>query len=177
MKRLTREWVRKAEADFLAANTLVRGNVLLHDAVCFHCQQTAEKYLKAQLVELGLAVPRTHNLVALFPLLAPHFRSLMSLSAAPRLSHSVLGRNPVPWQKRHQASGGVCPEVGGRNPRRLPHLARAWAPHLSLESGRDRLSIVRGISERNGGVSHRFLVRPGFDAIPRRLAPCRSRVT
>lgn len=76
MKRLTAEWVRKAEADFLAADKLARGSAPLHDAVCFHCQQAAEKYLKATLVELGLAVPRTHNLIALLPLLVPHFRSL-----------------------------------------------------------------------------------------------------
>jgi HEPN domain-containing protein len=76
MKRLTAEWVRKAEADFLAAGKLLRGSAPLHDAVCFHCQQAAEKYLKALLVELGLAVPRTHNLIALLPILVPHFPSL-----------------------------------------------------------------------------------------------------
>jgi HEPN domain-containing protein len=48
----------------------------LHDVVCFHCQQAAEKYLKALMVELGIAVPRTHNLVALLPLLAPHHPKL-----------------------------------------------------------------------------------------------------
>jgi len=39
MKRTTREWVRKAEADYLAANRLRRGSGPLHDVVCFHCQQ------------------------------------------------------------------------------------------------------------------------------------------
>jgi HEPN domain-containing protein len=38
----------------------------------FHCQQSAEKYLKALLQELGLPVPRTHNLSALRTLLLPH---------------------------------------------------------------------------------------------------------
>jgi HEPN domain-containing protein len=76
MKRLTREWVRKAEADARAARRLAQGNPPLHDVVCFHCQQAAEKYLKALLVELSLHVPRTHNLIALLPLLAPHHASL-----------------------------------------------------------------------------------------------------
>jgi HEPN domain-containing protein len=76
MKRLTAEWVRKAEADFLAAEKLVHESGPLHDAVCFHCQQAAEKYLKALLVESGLAVPRTHNLVALLALLVLHHSSL-----------------------------------------------------------------------------------------------------
>ena len=52
MKKLTREWIRKAEADHHAAVKLHRGSDPLHDIVCFHCQQCAEKYLKA-LDELG----------------------------------------------------------------------------------------------------------------------------
>ena len=40
MKRLTAEWVKKAEADFLAAGKLASGSHRLHDAVCFHTQET-----------------------------------------------------------------------------------------------------------------------------------------
>ena len=56
MKRTTREWVNKAEADYRAAGRLHRGSDPLHDIVCFHCQQCAEKYLKGLLEELGLAI-------------------------------------------------------------------------------------------------------------------------
>ncbi len=76
MKRLTAEWIRKAEADFRAADELADNQPPLHDVVCFHCQQAAEKYLKALLVEAGIAVPRTHNLVALLPLLVPRHPGL-----------------------------------------------------------------------------------------------------
>lgn len=79
MKRATREWVRKAEADYRAAQKVWRGHDPLPDPCCFHCQQCAEKYLKALLEELGLSVPRTHNLVALLPLLVPHYGSLRVL--------------------------------------------------------------------------------------------------
>jgi HEPN domain-containing protein len=79
MKKLTAEWVGKAEADFVAARKLGRGNDPLHDAVCFHCQQASEKYLKALIEELGLTVPRTHNLIALLALLLPSYGSLHSL--------------------------------------------------------------------------------------------------
>jgi HEPN domain-containing protein len=51
----------------MAAQTPPRRN-----AACFHCQQAAEKYLKALLQELGLAVPRTHNVKLLVNLLLPH---------------------------------------------------------------------------------------------------------
>jgi HEPN domain-containing protein len=47
--------------------------------VCFHCQQAAEKHLKALMAELGLRIPYTHNLVAILPLLAPHHAGLRSL--------------------------------------------------------------------------------------------------
>ena len=46
MKKTTREWVRKAEADYVIARQCSRGKIPLHDGVCFHCQQCAEKYLK-----------------------------------------------------------------------------------------------------------------------------------
>ena len=49
MKRMTREWIRKAEDDFRAAGVLAAGSEPFHDQVCFHCQQSAEKYLKALL--------------------------------------------------------------------------------------------------------------------------------
>lgn len=51
----------------------------LRDLVCFHCQQAAEKYLKALLQELGLGIPRTHDLVSLLNLLLPHDTTLRLL--------------------------------------------------------------------------------------------------
>src|SRR5271168_723392 len=51
MKKLTAQWVRKAEVDFDIARKLARGTAPYHDAICFHAQQSAEKYLKALLVE------------------------------------------------------------------------------------------------------------------------------
>lgn len=78
MKKLTAEWVKKAEADFVAAGRLARASPPLHDLVCFHAQQAAEKYLKALMEELGLTIPRTHNLIALLTLLSPHHGSLRS---------------------------------------------------------------------------------------------------
>ena len=73
MKKLTRQWVRKAEADHVAAKTLARAKAPLNDVICFHCQQATEKFLKALLQELGLTIARTHNLVdLLLQLLAAH---------------------------------------------------------------------------------------------------------
>jgi HEPN domain-containing protein len=78
MKRATREWVRKAEADWKGAQRLARGSEPLHDLVCFHCQQAVEKYLKALLEELAANIPKTHDLEKLLSLLIPHHASLRS---------------------------------------------------------------------------------------------------
>jgi HEPN domain-containing protein len=47
--------------------------------VCFHCQQCAEKYLKALLEEVGLPVAKTHDLDKLLTVLLPHHGELGSL--------------------------------------------------------------------------------------------------
>jgi HEPN domain-containing protein len=68
--------VRKAENDFRLAAAIAQGTEPFHDEQCFHCQQSAEKYLKALLEELSLAVPRTHVLKDVLAILVPHYRSL-----------------------------------------------------------------------------------------------------
>ncbi|MBM4071479.1 MAG: HEPN domain-containing protein [Planctomycetes bacterium] len=80
MKKLTGDWVRKAEVDLRVSKTLARSRPPAHDVVCYHCQQCAEKYLKAILVELGMHVPRTHNLEDLLGLLRPRLPQLTALA-------------------------------------------------------------------------------------------------
>lgn len=70
MKAATRDWIEKAEADHLAAVDLGRRRKLpLHDMVCFHRQQSAEKHLKARLEEEAISFPKTHDLEVLLTLL------------------------------------------------------------------------------------------------------------
>ncbi len=78
MKRQTAKWVRKAEDDLIGARKLAAGKPSLHDLVCFHCQQSAEKYLKALLIDRGVAPPRTHDLLVLLNLTLPHDPTLKS---------------------------------------------------------------------------------------------------
>ena len=66
MKPTAREWVKKADNDFtVAAQILRRRKDVVADAACFHCQQCAEKYLNARLIEAGIAFPLTHDLLRL----------------------------------------------------------------------------------------------------------------
>ena len=72
MNPLTLEWIEKAEGDFATAQRELRARKIPnYDAVCFHSQQCAEKYLKAMLQEAGVVFSRTHNLVVLLELLKP----------------------------------------------------------------------------------------------------------
>lgn len=82
MKPLTVEWVQKAEDDFLVAQKMFRARRRpVYDAVCFHSQQCAEKYLKAYLQEHALHIPKTHNLLDLLKLCKETDTSLEILAA------------------------------------------------------------------------------------------------
>src|SRR5712692_6023262 len=64
MKPITSEWVDKAEADLATARRKIEAlDKPNYDAVCFHTQQCAEKYLKACLQEAAI----DPNLEALRP--------------------------------------------------------------------------------------------------------------
>jgi len=67
-----REWMAKAEGDFAVACREMRARKSPnYDAVCFHCQQCAEKLMKALLIHLRISPPKTHSLVTLDELLGP----------------------------------------------------------------------------------------------------------
>ena len=94
MKRATRAWVRKAEGDWRVALREAAAADPVRDAVCFHCQQCAEKYLKAFLQELGLSIARIHDLERLLADVLPHDATLKSLR--PRLV--ILSRYAVDFR-------------------------------------------------------------------------------
>lgn len=60
-KDLLHQWLRKADGDLRAAYRLADAPEDF-DAVAFHCQQAAEKYLKARFALTGEVPPRTHDL-------------------------------------------------------------------------------------------------------------------
>ena len=97
MKPSTSEWVAKAEEDFLAASALnLRRKKPLANIVCFHVQQTVEKYLKARLEEAGRTIPKTHDLLHLLNLVTPLEPLWQSYHAAFSLlvSYAVQTRYP-----------------------------------------------------------------------------------
>jgi len=72
MKSITREWVQKAEGDFVTAEReLSAATDPNYDAACFHSQQCVEKYLKGRLQEADLHFEKTHDLSSLLDLVLP----------------------------------------------------------------------------------------------------------
>jgi HEPN domain-containing protein len=64
---LGQKWLKLAEAEFAAAEGLIEIGQALQGA-CFHCQQAAEKALKAWLIAHDVDPPKTHELKDLIAL-------------------------------------------------------------------------------------------------------------
>ena len=76
-----KEWRLLAERDMAVADHLaVTMSPIPTEAIAFHCQQAAEKFLKGTLVFLGVEPPYTHDLDELCTLAEKHRPSFVSIS-------------------------------------------------------------------------------------------------
>jgi len=106
--KTTIEWIQKAEMDYLGARDLARRRRNpLPDLVCWHCQQCAEKYLKAVLTRHRVEFARTHNLTGLLKLcrdVDPDFRLI---------SDPVQFLNPFGPDIRYPGAGTTVSDARG----------------------------------------------------------------
>ena len=65
------QWLAKAKNDLLDADNNLQAEKVPFDTVCFHCQQAAEKLLKAFLVGNGQPAPRSHDLLLILERVLP----------------------------------------------------------------------------------------------------------
>lgn len=63
MNPILQNWLRIADNDVKSAISLERDSLL--ENACYHCQQAAEKYLKAYLIYAEIEYPRIHDLTRL----------------------------------------------------------------------------------------------------------------
>lgn len=70
-RELVRQWLDKAGQDLSVAEHLLSEDTPYVDAVGFHAQQAAEKFLKAFLVRHQLEFPKTHDIDEILDLIAP----------------------------------------------------------------------------------------------------------
>ncbi len=65
-----KEWVDSADHDLGSAKLIFLHLPEYFDTIAFHCQQAAEKYLKAILIHREIEFVRSHNLIYLLDLLS-----------------------------------------------------------------------------------------------------------
>lgn len=70
MKEEVKNWIIKGLNDYKTAQKLINlpEDEIITDTLCFHCHQSAEKFLKAFLVHNGVDFERTHSLEYLIKL-------------------------------------------------------------------------------------------------------------
>ena len=111
MKPAVAEWVSKAEGDFVTAGRELRARKSPnYDAVCFHAQQCAEKYLKAVLQENDRHIPKIHNLIELMLLCEGIDNSFEMLRAdlVTMERYAVRGRYPGEVAKKGEAQSAYA---------------------------------------------------------------------
>ena len=59
------EWIRYAEGDLGVAEREFRFEEPAYHTICFLCQSSAEKFLKAYLLSMGWELEKTHDLLTL----------------------------------------------------------------------------------------------------------------
>lgn len=106
------EWVQKAEEDWEAVRRLLESGTLeaVADVIVFLCQQVAEKYLKAILVERGHEPPHTHNLGVLLDLVTGSVPQLEAIRDDTEAlgPFAVVFRYPGEWATQAEARQAVA---------------------------------------------------------------------
>lgn len=97
---LVKKWLEKANEDFGFSNSYLEDmEAGYHPQICFHFQQSAEKYLKAYIVANKLEFRKIHDLPALLKICEKHDKTLNCLFEACEFltDFYVDTRYPVQW--------------------------------------------------------------------------------
>ncbi|MGB9902918.1 HEPN domain-containing protein [Methanothrix sp.] len=70
-RKEVRQWLIKSQRDLGSARRLMEGDETYLDVAVYHCQQAAEKAIKAYLAYRNTTFEKTHNLVALLAFCLP----------------------------------------------------------------------------------------------------------
>ncbi|MCI0354939.1 MAG: HEPN domain-containing protein [Acidobacteria bacterium] len=82
-------WLAKAEDDMLVIGSILAAPRVSWEAVAFHAQQAAEKFLKGFLAGKGTQPPKTHDLVVLLEIASEHDAGLGQFQVHARKLNSV----------------------------------------------------------------------------------------
>lgn len=90
------EWLRYAEDDLVLAERDIKADAPIYHTICFLCQGSAEKYLKAFLISRGWKLVKTHDTLALLAACKNFDTQLASMHAEGQLLNEYItaGRYP-----------------------------------------------------------------------------------
>jgi len=115
-------WIRKAENDLLAVDNNLAASRVPYDVVCYHCQQAAEKYLKALLVSLGVQPSRTHDLLALLQ----ETRAYLATAPADEIERACVVLNPYAIEVRYPDDQSNPTAEDAAEARQAAEAVRVW---------------------------------------------------
>jgi HEPN domain-containing protein len=98
-RRIVEEWLNKADEDFQFASTALDEGNEFFAQICFHFQQSAEKYLKAFMIFHDLELRKTHSLEYLLKLCCKINTNLADLDVPCDVleDYYIETRYPVHW--------------------------------------------------------------------------------
>ncbi len=76
---VVKEWIKKANADLDTVKSLLESGFSHMHIICFHCQQSIEKYFKAYLTLFQIKFEKKHDLDTLYKLCAGNDNSFNAL--------------------------------------------------------------------------------------------------
>lgn len=96
---ISKQWIAKAKNDLLDADNNLKAEETPFDTVCFHCQQAAEKFLKAYLVANSSPYPISHDLILILEKILPFDSSAEVLreDLALLMPYAIEIRYPDDW--------------------------------------------------------------------------------
>ena len=123
------DWLRHARSDLALASVALPPDAL-HNELCFHAQQAAEKSLKALLLHYGIEFPSTHDISYLMELLPPSLGLPPDAEEIAQLTNfAVMFRYPGGYEditeEEHQWALAMT------------RIVYDWAATLMLKSGSD----------------------------------------
>ena len=117
---IAKQWLVKAENDLLNADNNLKAKDIPTDTVCFHCQQAAEKILKAYLVANQQSYPITHDLLLILE------QVLLLTPNAEQLRNNLILLTPYAVEIRYP-DDGCMPSVGDAlEARKAAEEIRSW---------------------------------------------------
>jgi HEPN domain-containing protein len=124
-----KEWVLRARNDLLNADNNLASAKVPFDTVCFHCQQAAEKLLKAFLVAQAQPAPRTHDLLLLL-------EGVVRLRAdAEGIRDSLVVLQPYAIEARYPDAGFMPSGGDAREARAAAAEVAGWFERALPEAG------------------------------------------